>query len=160
MLQRTVTKTTSSGGSFLPGHRYSPVKQQQRDFFFFIPNTISISPSCSFCGGWKSPTPTPAEPRNKPVPSRKLWEFLLLVMFGSGYSIPPCVVSMQQRLTGSCEKAGVYPLGALYEPKIRRGQCVLENIQTADEGEPGREQPPLALAIKKSFSGLERWLRA
>jgi hypothetical protein len=53
------------------------------------------------------------------------------------------------------------PLGALYKPKTRREQCVLENIQIADEGEePGREQPPLALAIKKSHSGLESQLRS
>lgn len=73
----------------------------------------------------------------------------------------PCVVSMRQRLNGSCEKTSMYSLGALSEPKIRRGQCVLKNIQIADEGEePGKEQPPLALAIKKSLPGLKRWLRA
>lgn len=101
MLQRTVTKTTSSRGSFLPGHRYSPVKQQ-RDFFFKFQTLFAFLHTVHSTKAGKDPPPrsrpsspvhsaqlektppTPAEPWNKFVPSRKLWKFLLLVVIGSG----------------------------------------------------------------------------
>lgn len=162
MLQRTVTKTTSSRGSFLPGHPLQPCKTTEGFFLnskhylhfsiLFILQRLEKTPPAPapavlfILHSWKRPLP----------PQQNLETNLCLVgSFGNSYcwlwlglAVPPCVVSMQQRLNGSCEKAGMYySLGALYEPKIRRGQCVLENIQIADEGEePGKRAATSSLS--------------